>query len=304
MSVGRKYKAMWKLLAATQYESPFEITKDVKKFVTQYGLSKDFNKKKVDGEEEGKLLDPVAQELLRTSSLFIHNEHKEKRIHIVSEGVKVEVQGLIRSKYLDQIKIMPEVEVEIVREDSKGGDQHWNVYLVMKLGNAEVETDLESLRYSSDPAENIDDAAESYDWAAWLGIPESPFFDDVFVDEYAEDQASIAIEQFWHTRSETNYFREVNSAIKELIEDYKPNYKFVVDLNERGSFRAHVEDPEGKPMFDISNESKNEDGTTEEGDLWLIEDGFMKNIDDMKGLLKYLKEQELVPEHATLGKGQ
>lgn len=303
MLAGRKYKSMWKLLASTQFESPFEITKEVKKFVDEYKLAKDFDKKKIDGDEEGKLKQNVAQELLRTSTLFIHeNKYKEERLQSVKDGVRAEVMGLFKAKN-PGIKVMPEIEVDI-SHDSVSDQEFWDVKLVMSLGNSDVEKDLESLRYSANPAENISDAAESYDWCAWLGIPESPFFDDAFVDEYAEDQASQAIEQFWHTRSETEYAKEVGAAIKELVDGYEPEYKYMIDLNERGSFRAHVEDPDGNSVFTFSNEEKDEEtGQISEGPLWLVEDGFMKNISDLAGLKEYCVEHDFMPEKSKLVKG-
>src|ERR1035437_7218667 len=91
MLAGRKYKSMWKLLASTQFESPFEITKEVKKFVAEYGLAKDFDKKKIDGEEEGKLKKEAAEKLLKTSTLFIQdNPHKEDRLERVKDGIRLE----------------------------------------------------------------------------------------------------------------------------------------------------------------------------------------------------------------------
>jgi capsule polysaccharide export protein KpsC/LpsZ len=57
-------------------------------------------------------------------------------------------------------------------------------------------------------------------------------------------------------------------------------YKFVIDLNERGYFQAHVEDEEGKDIINFSNE--------EDGSFYMIEDGFMADIEDMIGLKEYL----------------
>lgn len=62
-------------------------------------------------------------------------------------------------------------------------------------------------------------------------------------------------------------------------------YHFVIDLNERGTFKAHVENAKtGEVIYELTNED--EDGNTEP--LWIIEDGFMDNIKDMNGLEGYL----------------
>jgi len=68
-------------------------------------------------------------------------------------------------------------------------------------------------------------------------------------------------------------------------------YHFIIDLNERGIFKAHVEHSEtGDVIFDITNED--EDGNTEP--LWIVEDGFMKNAQDMSGLETYLNDIGLI----------
>lgn len=63
-------------------------------------------------------------------------------------------------------------------------------------------------------------------------------------------------------------------------------YHYIVDLDERGIYKAHVEHAEtGEVIFELSNED--EDGNTSE--LWIVEDGYMKNTHDMTGLHEYLE---------------
>lgn len=222
MLAGRKYKAMWKLLASTQYESPFEITKDVRRFVQEYKLERDFDKKKIDGEEEGKLKQRIANDLLRISTVFVQeNPTKERRLQEVKSAIRAEILQLYKAKNPD-LNVYPEIEVDIRKETTAGTD-YWNVYLMMSLDGSAVEKDLESLRYSIDPAERIVEMSENWSWCAWLGIPESPFFDEAFVEGFAEDQASIALEHFYRIRNEGKYFDEVNEAIRELVDGHKGN---------------------------------------------------------------------------------
>ena len=61
-------------------------------------------------------------------------------------------------------------------------------------------------------------------------------------------------------------------------------------MDERGTYKAHVEDSVGKIIYEISNED--EEGNT--SPLWLIEDGFIKNTRDMGGLAKYLSELKIM----------
>lgn len=72
--------------------------------------------------------------------------------------------------------------------------------------------------------------------------------------------------------------------------------RLVVDLDERGSFKAHVENRTGKTVFAFSNEG--EDGCTEV--LWLVDRGYMRHSRDVDGLLDYLQSAGLVGAGATL----
>lgn len=72
----------------------------------------------------------------------------------------------------------------------------------------------------------------------------------------------------------------------------------IIDLDERGSFRGHVEDQTGKTVFEFSNED--EDGWPDEDGFWLVEFGYMKHGRDAAGLLQYLKGMEIVPQNSTI----
>jgi hypothetical protein len=72
----------------------------------------------------------------------------------------------------------------------------------------------------------------------------------------------------------------------------------VIDLDERGSFKGHVENSKGQSIFEFSNEG--EDGWPHESGLWLIEDGFMKHGRDTEGLLEYLQSMGLATANASM----
>jgi hypothetical protein len=78
-------------------------------------------------------------------------------------------------------------------------------------------------------------------------------------------------------------------------------YHFIIDLDERGTFKAHVEHSEtGEIIFELNNED--EDGNCEP--LRIVEDGFMDNIKDMNGLHGYLGGIDLInPEDKIIYKG-
>jgi hypothetical protein len=70
------------------------------------------------------------------------------------------------------------------------------------------------------------------------------------------------------------------------------NYNYIVDLDERGDFSAHVETAKGKIIFEMS--------TDQDGFLDLVEDGYIKHARDMQGLKSYLVDSGMIPEESQL----
>lgn len=80
------------------------------------------------------------------------------------------------------------------------------------------------------------------------------------------------------------------------------HYKYVIDLDERGQFQAHVEDHGGKTVWEVSYpEYYQDDETGEEMEnSTIFDDGYMSDTDDVEGLEKYLKQVGIMPEEAEL----
>ena len=72
-------------------------------------------------------------------------------------------------------------------------------------------------------------------------------------------------------------------------------YTYVIDLNERGEFHAHVENKKGKIIYCFSNEEEGESCG-----VWLVSDGFMKHTKDVDGLQEYLIDMKIIPADSTL----
>lgn len=81
-----------------------------------------------------------------------------------------------------------------------------------------------------------------------------------------------------------------------------PRFAYVVDHNERGGlFLAHVEDPHGNTVFEVSNEDQDAGGNViEVGKAWLVHAGLMRSHFDVTGLLSYLKGQGIAAANATM----
>ena len=70
-------------------------------------------------------------------------------------------------------------------------------------------------------------------------------------------------------------------------------FTMCVDLDERGVFKGHIEDPDGESIFNFSNEDR--DGNPEPGGaLWLVDFGYMRHTRDVAGMLSYLQAMEYV----------
>ncbi|MBU3720550.1 MAG: hypothetical protein FGM22_07290 [Burkholderiaceae bacterium] len=64
-----------------------------------------------------------------------------------------------------------------------------------------------------------------------------------------------------------------------------------IDIDERGEFSAHVDNPHGKTVFEIPNAEAMED---------LIQDGFMRHTSDIDGLAEYLQDMGVMAKGDTL----
>jgi hypothetical protein len=70
---------------------------------------------------------------------------------------------------------------------------------------------------------------------------------------------------------------------------------YFTDLDERGEYQADVRDMDtDETIFEIFSD--------EDGNVSLIDDGFMKNIDDMDGLLWHMVDVGLAHKEDTLEK--
>ena len=73
------------------------------------------------------------------------------------------------------------------------------------------------------------------------------------------------------------------------------HYTMIVDLDERGLFRTHVEDEVGRIICEISNQ-----GECDDDGLYLVGAGYMRHKRDADGLLDYLISLEIVEKNSTI----
>ncbi|UCV26755.1 hypothetical protein [Ferribacterium limneticum] len=97
----------------------------------------------------------------------------------------------------------------------------------------------------------------------------NPYCEDT---PYAEWEIAYAEDAQRHAKAELNYLLNLREECVPTLPLY---LILVVDLDERGEFKAHVEDEGGAELFSYEN-----------GEL--VEDGFMKSNLDTVGLLAHL----------------
>lgn len=109
--------------------------------------------------------------------------------------------------------------------------------------------------------------------------PDHEFYFEAVTDAENWLNAHIAKDGFYFGNSEAGDFGYWRTD----------TYIYIVDLDERGEYRAHVE-----------HEAQDGHGMIELDVPELIADGYMRNTQDMRGLSSYLKEVKLLPHDAEL----
>lgn len=83
--------------------------------------------------------------------------------------------------------------------------------------------------------------------------------------------------------------------MQDNLKPFRQELTYVIDLDERGIFRAHVENSSGTTVFEFDNEDEERTGA-----LWLVEDGFMRHSHDTDGLHSYLIDMGIAQPLSTL----
>lgn len=285
----------------SKYTGPFELTKEVEKFLTEYKL-KDQIEIMDEGEEKmARIKDSVALELAKTEKVFKSQKYADERM----EGMEDDIKELVKKIGAEEVGSEFEFDVEVSYRESNYGNPAHFYDVTLKKGDYEEELSL--LYYTYEPGINAAEYAESGDNTfAWLSIPESPFYDSDFVDAYDYDYMTTAMGEMFATFNESQDLWDVRDAVTKLEKKYVPTYYFFVNKDERGEFYADVRDEKDNTIYEIKSEPAGEDeeGNYGEGLIPQVEDGFMRHATDIQGLEKYLISLEIIPKKAQLVKGQ
>lgn len=274
---------------SSAYLEPFEVTPEVENFLKEFNLEEDVEIVGDAGAQKmGKVKQSTAEELARTENLFKSGHVAEERL----EGMEEAIKGMVK-KLGEEVAPGFEFETDVTYRESNYGNPAYFYDVKISKGSAEME--MQILYYTFEPGIGLQEGASSWDWAAWLGLPESPFYDEDFLTFYDEDQASIGLTEMFATFKESQDYWDIKKAIKDLQDNYSPEFHYMINMDERGEFRADVRDESGNTVYEIGND--------EEGNVPEIEDGFMRHTTDTEGLERHLKQLGIMPKKSHLVKG-
>lgn len=83
--------------------------------------------------------------------------------------------------------------------------------------------------------------------------------------------------------------------MSELFERKTKTFGYYINLDERGSFDADLRDMDDKSLMTVSNEEQDEDGNVVQGEIGLVEAGYMKHGRDIDGLASYAIQMGIIP---------
>jgi hypothetical protein len=187
-----------------------------------------------DDEPMGKLKPEVEEDLKKNYDFFINTEEVDDGADKVAKKLKADLEEQIellakRTGYDTKAQEL-DVDVEFV------GYGTGDASISITLGDNDKEEDIDSgLSYSFTSA-SLDDAADSWDWAAWLGVYSSPYHDSDWIEAYSYNEAVSAIEQFFSTSYMGNEGDQRDTVLQEVWEF----------MGGKGHFERKFKEPEEK----------------------------------------------------------
>lgn len=232
-----------------------------------------------DTEQWGELSEEVKDEVLNNNEIYppTFSEFKEKEIEFSIQDIKHALSLDSFSEFSSEVN---DIQENIETSFRESMDEKIYSLLGEQVDNAKN-------KFPSDLDEDDDRYNPDY-----IGNPapkeKSDYIGDIKYDKsYDENQMNMfSIRKIKSILIKESYgFDPLSSAEYEDVDFY-----YVIDLNERGSFQAHVENNSGDEIWSV-DESEME---------MLIEDGFLKNTHDVDGIKTYLLQQGLLPEDVEL----
>jgi len=163
----------------------FEL-RQYRDFIKQYNLSDEIEFVEEDefGEKLYKVKDIVFSELQRTYSIFTNGDQASERIDSAMKYYEDIVKDYVKSIGVDAI----------VKADMDEVHGYYAITVDIEYNGDVLTLEPEGAFYPDEDSD-IEEAANSWSWAAWLGVDGSPLFSYEFLDAYEYDRMSQYFEQ-------------------------------------------------------------------------------------------------------------
>jgi len=161
-------------------------TEEYSSFLDEYNLWDDVEVTRTDEDEVDfvTIKPEVQKELARSMETFYELDTSEK-FDQTAEAVKEEVLNALKD-------IHPDVEVQVTW-DVNSGLGYVGMTVTVSLGDESEDYEPSGLFYQFSDSPMHEDAKE-WNWAAWLGQYDSPFYDQAWEEAYLEDRAAQVFE--------------------------------------------------------------------------------------------------------------
>lgn len=90
------------------------------------------------------------------------------------------------------------------------------------------------------------------------------------------------------------------SEVRDLVPELNQTqiYGYFINLDERGEFHADIRDQDDNTMMEVTNRASGDEDC--EGEIWLVEAGYMRHGRDIAGLEAYAKQMKIIPDDGQL----
>jgi hypothetical protein len=219
----KKFPSLNQVLAAEKnpFKEPFELTPKVDAFIAQFkqgGMIELLPEVDENGEKQAKLKPGAVRELSRTKNLFKSRKYADARLEEAKEALAENTRTYLK-KFAGKKAKKFEVKV---REDD--GQDYYALKVDLKYDGQEETLEPGNLFYQYSGNEQMGEYAQhgSYgkdkpNWAAWLGMDDSPFGSTEFCDDYEFDQMTVAMDQFCATLDESMYPHDLEDLAKKML---------------------------------------------------------------------------------------
>jgi hypothetical protein len=219
----KKFPSLTKVLAAEKnpFKEPFELTRKVDAFIARFkqgGVIELLPEVDENGEKQAKLKSAAAQKLVSTQKLFGSRKYANERLEEAKLALAENTKTYLK-KYAG--KKANKFEVKVIEDDRQ---DYYALKVELKYDGQEETLEPANLFYQYDSNTQVAEYADhgSYgknepNWAAWLGMDDSPFGSTEFCDDYEYDQMTIAMDQFCATLDESMYPHDLEDTVKKML---------------------------------------------------------------------------------------